>query len=151
MTEEQLIRNIAKSNSQSSNYYKLVKMHAYYDMKFHNSFVKYTNAYIKELRETDKRMPRHYIETGPYRIYNNKGKLICFTKYTKYLRFRTYRQQLAITANKLEKSFREHLKLKDTIRRDDHLHNWKSSTYVSEFPNFHNVVGFKTRYILVSR
>lgn len=145
MTETQLIQNITKTNKQGSNYYRLVHLYAYYDMVNHNSFVKNTNDHIQQLREVDKIIP------GYYKIRNSKGEKVCFTKFTKYLRFRTYKQQFAITVNGLEKVFREHLALKDSIRQEDYLNNWTPRTRVSEFPNSLDVDSLKTNYILVSR
>lgn len=107
MTQEQLIKNIAKSNYKSSNYINRVKRTAYDEVIRYNNFVSYTNENIKDLKEKDG------IEVGKYRIYNKKGKLIYFTKYTKYLKYRTYRQQLAITYRQLEKELDKQLKDKD--------------------------------------
>ncbi len=107
MTQEQLIKNIAKSNYKSSNYINRVKRTAYDEVIRYNNFVSYTNENIKDLKDKDG------IEVGKYRIYNKKGKLIYFTKYTKYLKYRTYRQQLAITYRQLEKELEKQLKDKD--------------------------------------
>lgn len=107
MTQEQLIKNIAKSNYKSSNYINRVKRTAYDEVIRYNNFVSYTNENIKDLKE------KEVIEVGKYRIYNKKGKLIYFTKYTKYLKYRTYRQQLAITYRQLEKELDKRLKDKD--------------------------------------
>lgn len=107
MTQEQLIKNIAKSNYKSSNYINRVKRTAYDEVIRYNNFVSYTNENIKDLKDKDG------IEVGKYRIYNKKGKLIYFTKYTKYLKYRTYRQQLAITYRQLEKELDKQLKDKD--------------------------------------
>lgn len=91
MTYEELINNISKSNSRSSNYLRLVGKRAYQDcIRFNNN--------IKELQE----LKRAYREQGIISScipYNGKR----FTIYTKLPKFRTYKQQFAITVKTLEK------------------------------------------------
>lgn len=90
MTYIELINNISKSNCKSSNYSRLVGKRAYEDCIDFNNYVKY----LQELK-------RDYKEAGiitRHKYY--KGKL--FTIYTKLPKFRTYKQQFAITYKTLE-------------------------------------------------
>lgn len=90
MTQAELISNIVKSNCKSSNYARLVGKRAYQDCIGFNEYVKG----LQELKQA-------YKEAGvitEYKFYQNK----LFTIYTKLPKFRTYKQQYAITYKTLE-------------------------------------------------
>ena len=91
MTYEELVNNIAKSNSRSSNYLRMVGQRSYQECIAFNEFV-------KELQEEKRRYKEQGIITQ-YKPY--KGKM--YTVYTKIPKFRTYKQQFAITVKTLEK------------------------------------------------
>lgn len=128
MTYEELINNIAKSNSKSSNYLRLVGQRAYQDCIDFNEFV-------KTLQEEK----RKYKEQGVITQYKNyKGKM--FTVYTKIPKFRTYKQQFAITVKTLEKEL-YHEMISVTIQ----IIRGKALTYAQEksFEYYNNLFGYQ--------
>lgn len=104
MTYEELINNIAKSNSRSSNYLRLVGQKAYQDCIDFNEFV-------KVLQEEKRKYKEQGIITK-YKRYGGKT----FTVYTKIPKFRTYKQQFAITVNTLEKELYKKL-IREVIQK----------------------------------
>lgn len=97
LTEEQLIRNINRARNASSNYNREVKRIAYEDMTSYNQ-------YIKQLQQLKKSYQQQGIITDGFRIYSRKAhKMVFFTIYTKIPKYRSYRQQLAITNKQLYK------------------------------------------------
>lgn len=97
MTYIELINNISKSNCKSSNYARLVGKRAY------EHCIDY-NDYVKDLQA----LKRAYKEAGvitDHKYY--KGKI--FTIYTKIPKFRTYKQQYAITYKTLETELYERM------------------------------------------
>lgn len=104
MTYEELINNIAKSNSKSSNYLRLVGQRSYQDCIDFNEFV-------KVLQEEKRRYKERGIITE-HKRYGGKT----FTVYTKIPKFRTYKQQFAITVNTLEKELYKRL-IREVIQK----------------------------------
>ena len=105
MTEEQLINNINRSRRIGGNqmWYNIVRKYAYKDMTRHNEFVNWYKDYkhklITEFIEPKDQLSHCYRA----RYFNSKGHYVMFTKYSKVPRYRSYRQQLAITNRTLEK------------------------------------------------
>lgn len=110
MTQEQLYSNICLSISKSLNYNRIVYKNAYNKMQVYNNWIKELQQDQKELREQNK-----VYSTKRY-LYNPKTNKICrLTIYTKLPKFRTYKQQVAISFNELEKHLRYKLQNNDYI------------------------------------
>lgn len=128
MTYEELINNIAKSNSRSSNYLRLVGQKAYQDCIDFNDF-------IKILQEEK----RKYKEQGIITEYKSyKGKM--FTIYTKIPKFRTYKQQFAITVNTLEKELYNKL-IREVIQKI--IGEANAYAYEKAFQYYENLFGYQ--------
>lgn len=112
MTYEELLNNISKSNYKSSNFRRLVNQFAYSDMVIQHKYCDYLRGQKKVFKEKG-------IITDGTRIRSNLNsyRTVYFTIYTKIPKYRTYRQQWAITAKQLEKSMKKDLEYKDFIAR----------------------------------
>ena len=113
MTYQELVNNINKSRRQS-NYISMVKHYAFYDMMRFNRYIKYLQ-----------KVKQYYIEenimTDGFKVYSLKSKkYVYLTRYTKLPKFRTYKQQLAITYRQLEKGLDNRLREKREILLLDH-------------------------------
>lgn len=127
MTYQELVNNINKSRRQS-NYSNLAKHYAYYDM------IKFNN-YIKHLQEVKQLYIKENIMTSyGTKVYSLKSKkYVYLTRYTKLPKFRTYKQQLAITYRQLEKSLDCNLREKREILLIGH--KWDLMTQQTENEN----------------
>jgi hypothetical protein len=94
---EQLMKNITNGKSKTSNYYRMIQKEAYADMKRQHDWCNYYKNIKKEIIDSGLNIHPNKKVT----IYNKKHKNVLFTKYTKVPKYRTYKQQLAIT-NKTE-------------------------------------------------
>lgn len=133
LTLEQLIKNMCKGKT---NYITLVQQEAYHKVINHNAMVNVMKSYIQETREFCKKHPGNITYPSlSYSYYNpKKGKSVRYTIYTKAPRYRTYRQQCAITYNQLESTLKHNLYKKDKSRISDqyfkcsiilrHIENW---------------------------
>lgn len=140
MTYQELVNNINKSRRQS-NYINIVKRQAYYAM------IRY-NGYIKELQATKQYYIKENINTDcSIKIYSTKSKkAVYLTRYTKLPKFRTYKQQLAITYRQLEKVYdralrtkREHLLIEhdeELLRAQLEIENENPFTEYSDTINY---------------
>lgn len=110
MTYNELIKNIEKSNHSSSNFMKEVYRRAYSDM------VK-QHLYCDELKALKEKYKAKGIIAGYTMVYNQyTDKLVRFTIYTKIPKYRTYRQQVAVTAALLEKELISEMKTRLTMK-----------------------------------
>lgn len=108
MTQEQLYSNMCLSISKSLNYNRIVYRSAYSKMQAYNNWIKELQKEQRKLREQNK-----VYSTKRY-LYNAKTNKICaLTIYTKLPKFRTYKQQVAISFNELEKHLRYKLQNND--------------------------------------
>lgn len=113
LTLEQLTKNMCKGET---NYIRLVRHHAYYKLMHHNDMVDYMKSIIQETREHHETNPTCIIHPDGYKYYDcKKKKYKYYTIYTKTPRYRSYRQQLAITYRQLEDMLREWLRQKTSI------------------------------------
>lgn len=111
LTLEQLTKNICKGET---NYIRLVRHHAYYKLINHNEMVTYMRSIIQETRENHKTDPTCIIHPNGLKYYDCKSnKRKYYTIHTKTPRYRTYRQQLAITYRQLEDTLRSLLQSRD--------------------------------------
>lgn len=112
MTQEELLNNISKSNYKSSNFRRKVNIFAYDDMLRQHAYCDYLRELKKEFKE------KGIITNGAMIRPNlNKYRAVYFTIYTKIPKYRTYKQQWAITANVLEKAMKRDLEYKDLMAR----------------------------------
>lgn len=110
MTEQELIINITKGYSKNSNYYRKVQKQAYVDMQRQHQWCDYYKKMKKDIIDSGLNIHPNWNVT----IYNKKHKKVMFTKYTKVPKYRTYRQQLAITNISLYKELQEELKYRNS-------------------------------------
>ncbi len=113
MTEQELIRNITKGYYYKSNYYNTVRHLAYIEMKAQHTWCDYYKKLKKEIIDSGLNIHPDMKVT----IYNKKHKKVMFTKYTKVPKYRTYRQQLAITNRSLYKRLKDRLYERDYMRQ----------------------------------
>lgn len=112
LTLEQLTKNMCKGET---NYNRLVRQHAYHTVMSYNEMVKDKKKIIQEAREYHKQNPNCITHPAYIKYYDSKKrKSVYYTIYTKVPRFRTYRQQCAITAKQLETTFRVWLQSRDS-------------------------------------
>ena len=118
LTLEQLIKNMNKGET---NYIRLVRQYAYHAVIDHNAMVNVMKEYIQEVREFCKKHPGNITHPSlSYSYYNpKKGKRVRYTIYTKAPRYRTYRQQCAITYRQLDSTLKHNLYKKDKSRISD--------------------------------
>lgn len=112
MTEQELIVNMTKGYSKSSNYYRKVQEQAYMDMLRQHLHCDYYKSIKKEILENNDIIYLAKTVT----IYNKHHKRVLFTKYTKVPKYRTYRQQLAITTNTYYKKLQRRLEFFNSYR-----------------------------------
>lgn len=106
MTEQELIKSICKGSTYA---YRCQKL-AYEEMTRFNDYVKYLHEMKKQLRENGQLM-------NGFKMPRPGKKPVYFTIYTKIPRFRSYRQQIAITYATLWKKDLERLKARDAYAR----------------------------------
>lgn len=112
LTLEQLINNMSKGET---NYIRLVRQHAYHTVMSYNDMVDYKKSIIQEAREFHETNPSCVIHPDGHKYYDRKKKKYMFyTIYTKAPRYRSYRQQCAITYKQLETTLRVWLQAKDS-------------------------------------
>lgn len=120
MTEQELIINITKGYSKNSNYYRKVQKRAYVDMQMQHHWCNYYKNIKRLILETkdiiyiDRTLNKYAQRQKAVTIYNKHHKRVLFTKYTKVPKYRTYRQQLAITNRSLYKEIQEELKYRNS-------------------------------------
>lgn len=104
LTLEQLTKNMCKGET---NYIRLVRLHAYNTVISYNEMVKDKKKIIQEAREHHKQNPNCITHPDYIKYYDRKKrKSVYYTIYTKAPRFRTYRQQCAISYKQLETTLR---------------------------------------------
>lgn len=112
LTLEQLINNMSKGET---NYIRLVRQHAYHTVMSYNNMVKHKRNIIQEARKHHETNPKCITHPDYIRYYDHKKKKeVYYTIYTKAPRFRTYKQQCAITYKQLETTLRVWLQAKDS-------------------------------------
>lgn len=118
LTLEQLIKNMCKGET---NYIRLVRQRAYHTVISYNEMVKHKKKIIQEAREYHETFPSCIIHPEGYKYYDRKKKKsVFYTIYTKAPRFRTYRQQCAITYKQLEVELRVWLEAR--ANKDPYFH-----------------------------
>lgn len=112
LTLEQLTKNMCRGET---NYSRLVRIHAYNTVISYNKMVKDKKKIIQEAREHHKQNPNCITHPDYIRYYDHKKKKeVYYTIYTKAPRFRTYRQQLAISYTRLETNMRVWLQARNS-------------------------------------
>lgn len=112
MTEQELIVNMTKGYTKSSNYYRQVQKQAYRDMLIQHRCCDYYKDIKKQILETNDII----CLKKPTKIYNKHHKFVFFTRYTKIPKYRTYRQQLAITNKTYYKTLQGMLKFRNSFK-----------------------------------
>lgn len=111
LTLEQLTKNMCKGKT---NYITLVQKAAYYSLIHHNGTVNYMKHILQKTREYHKTHSECITHPDRLKYFNpRKKKYLYYTIYTKTPRYRTYRQQCAITYRQLETLLRTDLHIKD--------------------------------------
>ena len=118
LTLEQLTKNMCKGET---NYIRLVRLHAYNTVISYNNMVNYKKRIIQEAREFHETNPSCVIHPDGHKYYDRKKKKsVFYTIYTKAPRYRTYRQQCAISYKQLETTLRVWLQAK--ANKDPYFH-----------------------------